>query len=192
MPAFYIEIPRGKQRILCKGYVIHGDYRVIQRNRVERLGDERQRHHTRQVSRRVFGHRRADRNAVSEKRKSQPPDEPHPRQLRKEHLSRMVDAHAHAGNQTQKSGVVIGANLRGAEQRIEHGGRLPFLYQYPICYPFRAKKSSTRKELVFVTNQQQFSGILRLDRVMVCYKKLFEAFNSNNLMKSVFDIRRNN
>ena len=70
----------------------------------------------------MFGHRRADGNAVSEQRKSQPSDQPHPCQLREKHFACVVDEHADAGDQPKQSAVLIGFDLRGAKKAVEHVG----------------------------------------------------------------------
>ena len=106
--------------MLCEGDGVHRLVCMPECHGVKRLADERQRGHAGDILPRVAGHRRAHRNAVGEQRKGEPPDHPHPRQLRKEHLARVVDEHADAGDQTEQAAILIGFDLRRAKKGIEH------------------------------------------------------------------------
>lgn len=119
---FIIEGIERAKRVLRKRDGIHRVVRVPQSHGVKRLTDQRQRRHAGDIRLWMFGHRRADGNAVSEQRKSQPSDQPHPCQLREKHFACVVDEHADAGDQPKQSAVLIGFDLRGAKKAVEHVG----------------------------------------------------------------------
>ena len=116
VPAADVECANGAERMLKERYLVHGAALMVKPQRVEGLGDEHEQHHAGEIPHRIARIHRADGHAVGEHRERQPADQPHFRNVGKEHFTRVVHEHEQAGQQADEPGIAVGAHCPRAGQ----------------------------------------------------------------------------